>query len=64
MPHKVGRGTYAGYRQPSAGERSEREQHVLRKVYGLCRKNQYPGEDPEAKERCAKIAWGAVHKLK
>jgi hypothetical protein len=63
MPNKVGRGTYGGYQQPPAGNHPESEQHVLRMVYGKCRQ-QNPGEDPENKAKCARIAWSAVNRMK
>jgi hypothetical protein len=65
MPHKHGIGTHLGYQTPPPGESlNEHERHVLSTVYGNCRANEYPGESPEAKEHCAKIAWGAVNRLR
>jgi hypothetical protein len=61
MPNKRGRNTFAGYQQPLASGHSAAEQHVLRTVYGTCR-HRHPGEDPEDKALCARIAWSAVHK--
>jgi hypothetical protein len=40
---------------PSHGM-TEHAKHVLRIVYGECR-SQNPGEDPETKAKCARIAW-------
>lgn len=63
MPDKHGPGTHLGYMMPPPGSNlTPHEERVLRITYGECRANEYPGEDPESKERCARIAWGAVHR--
>jgi len=65
MPHKHGPGTHLGFMSPSPGENlNEHEKRVLRITYGECRANKYPGESHEAKEHCARIAWGEVNKLR
>ena len=45
-----------GYEPPPSGDLAEKGKHILAKVYAECRRD---GGD---KEKCAKIAWGAVHK--
>ena len=61
MPHKRGPGTHLGYTMPSPGhDITEHQKHILRIVYGECRSKSYPGEDPENKSRCARIAWAAA----
>jgi hypothetical protein len=63
MPDRHGPGTHLGYQSPPPGEGlSEHEKRILRITYGECRENEYPGESHEAKEHCARIAWGAVRK--
>lgn len=60
MPDRHGPGTRHGYMMPPPGhEITEHQKHILRVVYGDCRV-QNPGEDPEAKAKCARIAWGAA----
>jgi hypothetical protein len=60
MPHKHGPGTHAGYMMPPPGhEITAHQEHVLRIVYGECRL-QNLGESPEAKAKCARIAWSAA----
>ena len=61
MPNRHGPGTHAGYEMPPPGHMlSEHQEKILRITYGECRKNEYPGEDPENKARCARIAWAAA----
>lgn len=63
MPNRHGPGTHLGYMMPPPGHNlTPHEERVLRITYGECRANEYTGESHESKERCARIAWGAVHK--
>lgn len=48
------------YEPPEAGDAPEGVKSILKSVYQSCRE-QNPGEDPSHKEKCAKIAWSAVH---
>jgi hypothetical protein len=60
MPNRHGPGTHNGYLMPPPGhEITKHQEHVLRIVYGDCRV-QNPGEDPESKAKCARIAWSAA----
>lgn len=62
MPDKHGPGTHLGYKSPSPGESlNKHARHVLNVVYGECRVNN-PGEDPDNKAYCARVAWGAAKK--
>ena len=62
MPNKHGPGTHPGYQMPSPGHMiNEHQEKILRVVYGECRL-QNPGEDPESKAKCARIAWSAAKK--
>ncbi len=47
--------TIGGYESPEPGARSESDKHLLATVYSKCR------ADGGDKEKCAKIAWGAVN---
>lgn len=46
-----------GYEPPEGGDLPEHGKVILANAYASCRKN-YPNY---SKERCSKIAWGAVH---
>lgn len=48
------------FEPPEAGDAPQGVKDILSKAYTSCRTNQFPGESPEAKTRCSKIAWGAV----
>jgi len=50
---------YHGYTPPPSKDLSEEEKRVLAEVYAKCRSKQKVAD----KETCAKIAWGAVHRL-
>ena len=45
---------------PPGHEITAHQARVLRCVYGDCRADKHPGDFPEAKEKCARIAWGAA----
>lgn len=47
---------YGGYESPEPGDIPEHEKDILKKTYASCR------SDGGDKEKCAKIAWGAVKK--
>jgi len=47
------------FEPPEAGDAPKAVMDILRKVYQSCREDN-PGEVPEHKEKCAKIAWAAV----
>jgi len=62
MPDRRGPGTYHGYLTPPPGHNlSPHAAHVLKVVYGSCRENN-PGEDPENKAYCARVAWAQAKK--
>ena len=61
MPDKKGPNTYHGYESPHPGNLNPHAAHILKVVYGTCRE-QNPGEDPENKAKCARIAWSAAKK--
>lgn len=44
---------------PEAGDAPDEIKRILNSVYSQCR-DENPGEDPAKKEKCARIAWGAV----
>jgi len=48
------------YIPPPSGDLPERKKRVLARVYAECRKKQKRAD----KAKCAKIAWGAVHRMK
>lgn len=47
------------YKPPPSGDLAAKGKEILRKVYTECRKD---NPDDSGKEKCAKIAWGAVKK--
>lgn len=49
--------TETEYKPPESGDLPEHGKKILASAYASCRK-QYPAY---SKERCSKIAWGAVH---
>lgn len=51
---------FHGYTPPPSKDLSEKEKRVLAEVYAECRSKQKVDD----KETCAKMAWGAVHRLK
>jgi hypothetical protein len=61
MPDKHGPNTYRGYESPKHGDIGPHATHILKVVYGSCRE-QNPGENPESKTKCARIAWAAAKK--
>lgn len=63
MPNIPGRLKYKGYISPAPGDLNKSDKELLARVYGGCRTNN-PGEVPEYKAKCAKIAWNMVNKRK
>lgn len=49
------------YKPPRSGKAPKQMKHIMQKVYSKCREY-YPGEIPEHKMRCARIAWSAAKK--
>lgn len=61
MPNPKHYPTYHGYISPAPGNLNQHDRKLLAKVYGTCRERN-PGENPQAKSKCARIAWSVVNK--
>jgi hypothetical protein len=55
--------TVGGFESPDPGELPKHKATVLAQVYADCRSKQHGSENPADKEKCAKIAWGAVRRM-